>query len=708
MGQTQQMNQMLDSCKNIYPDLFIEQEAIPALQISSDNSRNENLTPNDSKSVSNVEQAYLVEAEAIALSECKTDRSATSAHKNSKEILDYVINTVIDACQSIEKIDEDENNTSNETLSLKHLGNRNSASSSKSPSEAISPREKINCYKIDENPDENENWNYSKIKRDLIDGDPKDCNNLLKSLRWLLTSEELRESRENILNCYIRNDVLFLVENTTDNLVQLFLKHDHLPLQVLNQNYRLSFKSTGSIIQENMARMTNTFASFRLGRDYLNGKNCAVLKSTFLPQILNNERIPVSNKFDILTKPVDFAKLTKSSSLEDSDSSEPIFDLEEKFSDVDLTVLNSYRNPSSNDCLIIKTETFCRATTPNIVKSTSEKSRDVSCNFDVMHSSSITPVKIPTRKTEKVSPLPKKIGNVDKGRKNNGKNATTRKRNESNNRNRPKVIEESAPFCYMELCRRWSGNGACNCSKCSGGTRYSCGCYEILRKDLEAEMGDSDKKNSPKLKKYFILASAVLAIAHCAPGIISGHDGGGLSLGGGGGGGGGYNLGGHGSGISFLGGHGLGEGGNIGGHQQGGGESGGGDFHHGVSIVGLGGGQKSQSFDLTDKIGNHGHKGPFGGSFVASSKYSSGGHGGGGDGGSGHLGGGYGGHSFGGGEGYQVSEGATHYSDVLGADQGHGGFQQGGGQDSFGHQEYGLSQTQGLGAHGGSGFDQYH
>lgn len=47
-----------------------------------------------------------------------------------------------------------------------------------------------------------------------------------------------------------------------------------------------------------------------------------------------------------------------------------------------------------------------------------------------------------------------------------------------------------------------------------------------------------------------------------------------------------------------------------------------------------------------------GHHGPFGGSFVASSKYSSGGHGGGGsDGGYGvHEGGGF----------------AEHYSDVLG------------------------------------------
>lgn len=64
-----------------------------------------------------------------------------------------------------------------------------------------------------------------------------------------------------------------------------------------------------------------------------------------------------------------------------------------------------------------------------------------------------------------------------------------------------------------------------------------------------------------------------------------------------------------------------------GGNSGGLGNSNGGDFHHGVSIVGAGGGDGHQdvSFDLTHH-GGGGHSGPFGGSFVASAKYE--GHGG--------------------------------------------------------------------------------
>ncbi|CAG9857974.1 unnamed protein product [Phyllotreta striolata] len=105
----------------------------------------------------------------------------------------------------------------------------------------------------------------------------------------------------------------------------------------------------------------------------------------------------------------------------------------------------------------------------------------------------------------------------------------------------------------------------------------------------------------------------------------------------------------------------------------------GGDFHHGVSLVSTGGGGKGAIFDLT----NHGtdpHQGTFGGSFVASSKYSAAGHEGGGG------GGGHGG-------GYGVSEGAgwaANYSPVLGASESVGG---GGGGGDVGHE--GLSAYQG-------------
>ncbi|KAK9881451.1 hypothetical protein WA026_016337 [Henosepilachna vigintioctopunctata] len=57
--------------------------------------------------------------------------------------------------------------------------------------------------------------------------------------------------------------------------------------------------------------------------------------------------------------------------------------------------------------------------------------------------------------------------------------------------------------------------------------------------------------------------------------------------------------------------------------HQGGGSSEVADYHHGVSVVGLGNQQKGPTFDLT-KHGGGAHQGVFGGSFVASAKY--GGH----------------------------------------------------------------------------------
>ncbi|KAG5889361.1 hypothetical protein JTB14_009154 [Gonioctena quinquepunctata] len=203
--------------------------------------------------------------------------------------------------------------------------------------------------------------------------------------------------------------------------------------------------------------------------------------------------------------------------------------------------------------------------------------------------------------------------------------------------------------------------------------------------------------------KYLILAS-LCAAGYCRPTLVeSGGDyggyGGGFGLGdsgggwqgalslGSGGGGLGHDFEGASSSYGTIEGHGGGDGGGSGGSI-------GGDFHHGVSIVSTGGGEhKGKVFDLTDH-GGQAHQGSFGGSFVASSKYSAGGQDGGG-----------GGHG-----GYGVSEGggfAEHYSDVLGAsDQGSSGGGGHGGWESlssgsFGGGGEGLSSYSSSGALGG-------
>ncbi|XP_072392623.1 uncharacterized protein [Diabrotica undecimpunctata] len=187
--------------------------------------------------------------------------------------------------------------------------------------------------------------------------------------------------------------------------------------------------------------------------------------------------------------------------------------------------------------------------------------------------------------------------------------------------------------------------------------------------------------------KYLLFVS-LIGLSTCFPGIIdSGH-----GLGGYGGGGSDWQgaLANVGIGAGFDHSAGLDDG-----HGQGSPDGSiGGDFHHGVSVVSTGGGNKGAVFDLTNQ-GGGGHHGAFGGSFVASSKYSAGGHGG--DGGSS---GGFGGHG-----GYGVSEGtgfAEHYSDVLGASQPVAGYD--GGHLGSGHE--GLAALHSIG--GGEGLGGYH
>ncbi|CAH1118860.1 unnamed protein product, partial [Phaedon cochleariae] len=127
---------------------------------------------------------------------------------------------------------------------------------------------------------------------------------------------------------------------------------------------------------------------------------------------------------------------------------------------------------------------------------------------------------------------------------------------------------------------------------------------------------------------------------------------------------------------------------NLNGHQTQEGGGGGGDYHRGVSIVGIGGGdQKNTVFDLTSHAGA-GHKGSYGGSFVASEKYS---------GGSGHDGGAPSA-AYGVSEEYSAGGGGAEFSDVLGASE-----QIGGG----GHKNYEPLSAWSLGA-GHEGLSAYH
>lgn len=57
-----------------------------------------------------------------------------------------------------------------------------------------------------------------------------------------------------------------------------------------------------------------------------------------------------------------------------------------------------------------------------------------------------------------------------------------------------------SPLCYMEICYKLGDTRApCDCAKCSGGNRYSCKCYDLLKRELEEDVIDIIKEKEDKL-----------------------------------------------------------------------------------------------------------------------------------------------------------------------------------------------------------------
>ncbi|KAL1490900.1 hypothetical protein ABEB36_011576 [Hypothenemus hampei] len=58
------------------------------------------------------------------------------------------------------------------------------------------------------------------------------------------------------------------------------------------------------------------------------------------------------------------------------------------------------------------------------------------------------------------------------------------------------------PFCYMENCQKFTGS--CSCSKCvPGQSRYSCSCYEAIKKEVSDNDGEETNANkAPKTRRW--------------------------------------------------------------------------------------------------------------------------------------------------------------------------------------------------------------
>ncbi|XP_067000714.2 lisH domain-containing protein ARMC9 [Anabrus simplex] len=114
---------------------------------------------------------------------------------------------------------------------------------------------------------------FKKIKHHLVSGSVKTKLLLLQALRWRITRSNLDE-RDSALSSFVRHDVLSLYRGPGPSLLSTYFA----PTQAI----------TPHPLQQAAARLVNTLASLRSGRDYLCGANCRIL-SVLVP-CLKGER----------------------------------------------------------------------------------------------------------------------------------------------------------------------------------------------------------------------------------------------------------------------------------------------------------------------------------------------------------------------------------------------------------------------------------
>ncbi|KAK0173441.1 hypothetical protein PV328_006635 [Microctonus aethiopoides] len=100
--------------------------------------------------------------------------------------------------------------------------------------------------------------NYKKIKLHLINGNVRTKLLLLQALRWKITLSQPGERDETIIE-YIHSDLLGLYGQIAGDSGKSILPYILMPLDVVWPHP----------IQQSAARLLNTFASFKCGRDYL-------------------------------------------------------------------------------------------------------------------------------------------------------------------------------------------------------------------------------------------------------------------------------------------------------------------------------------------------------------------------------------------------------------------------------------------------------
>ncbi|XP_066585369.1 lisH domain-containing protein ARMC9-like isoform X2 [Prorops nasuta] len=136
--------------------------------------------------------------------------------------------------------------------------------------------------------------NYRKIKLHLIHGNTKIKCLLLQSLRWKITQAR-EETPDEVIHEYIKNDLFGLHGQIANDCGK----------SILPGLFKLQNAQAPYILQQCTARLINTLASFRCGRDYLSGGPIVV---TLAFDYLNNKK---NEQLDAFTNDMIIAVLQK-------------------------------------------------------------------------------------------------------------------------------------------------------------------------------------------------------------------------------------------------------------------------------------------------------------------------------------------------------------------------------------------------------------
>ncbi|KAK4883633.1 hypothetical protein RN001_006952 [Aquatica leii] len=221
MGQSENLNAMLNKCKCIYPELFQNETNI-------------------------IEMAKKASSEEVACTnDCRDKISVLDTNDKLQNLPTKIETFVEEEIITSRPLDESKAPEENDNVTIiieeEAQIHSNYSNSKKQETDSVCLCKSC-CSASNVNPSETKDCelNYTKLKTDLINGN---------SERIIINSP--KDVRHTIMNSYMRNDLLNVLCSDQENIAEKL------------------FRSGNSKLQEETSRLINTIASLKLGREYL-------------------------------------------------------------------------------------------------------------------------------------------------------------------------------------------------------------------------------------------------------------------------------------------------------------------------------------------------------------------------------------------------------------------------------------------------------